>query len=75
MTGVQTCALPIWKMAVDVNSSLNDFPLSLVNIFLPKNTLSLKGGMDGNLFFKGNLKEPELSGELAFKNAKIKVLR
>lgn len=61
------------KMAVDVNSSLNDFPLSLVNIFLPKNTLSLKGGMDGNLFFKGNLKEPELSGELAFKNAKVKV--
>ncbi len=50
------------------NLSLNQLPLALANPFLPRNTITLQGVMNGNLALSGSLNAPLLNGQLQMEN-------
>ena len=47
---------------------ITDFPLHVVNAFMPNNLLNLQGNLLGNVRFRGSFDKPELDGGLAFEN-------
>lgn len=59
---------------VYIDMHIADFPLRVVNAFMPDNLVKLQGGLDGNIRFRGTLDAPELDGGLAFRQGRAEVL-
>lgn len=59
---------------VFVDVDINDFPLYVVNAFMPNNLLNLQGKLVGGIRFRGTLEKPELEGGLAFEDGKVELL-
>ncbi len=54
---------------IEANLSLLQFPLIVVNPFLPHNTLRLQGIMTGEMALAGTLNKPLLNGHIQMENA------
>ena len=59
---------------VFVDVDITDFPLHVVNAFMPNNLLNLQGNLLGNVRFRGSFDKPELDGGLAFENGTAELL-
>lgn len=60
--------------SVSVDVDINDFPLQVVDAFIPNNLLNLRGTLGGDVRFRGTLENPELEGGLAFKDGAAELL-
>ncbi len=52
------------KDSVEVNATLEHFPLKVANAFIPDQMVTLSGDMDGNLHITGSTEQPVINGEL-----------
>ena len=57
-----------------VDVDISDFPLYVVNAFMPNNLLNLQGKLVGGVRFRGTLEKPELEGGLAFEGGTAELL-
>lgn len=57
----------------NIHSKLTQFPLKLINIFIPNNTIILDGGLTGNIDISGNSNKPDFRGLLNFENGRVNV--
>lgn len=62
------------KKNVYIDLKITDFPLYVVNAFMPDNLMKLQGELNGDVRFRGTLDAPELDGGLAFHNGRAEVL-
>ena len=49
---------------MEVNATLEHFPLRVANVFIPDQMVTLAGDMDGNLNITGSTEQPLINGEL-----------
>lgn len=59
---------------VFVDMNITDFPLYVVNAFMPDNLMKFQGELKGNMRFRGTLDAPELNGDLAFHDGQAELL-
>lgn len=59
---------------VFVDLDISDFPLHVVNAFMPNNLLNLQGKLVGGIRFRGTFEKPELEGGLAFEDGSAELL-
>lgn len=59
---------------VFIDLNIMDFPLYVVNTFMPNNLLNLQGKLVGNVYFRGTLEKPELEGGLTFEGGSAELL-
>ena len=52
------------KDSLEVNTTLEHFPLRVANVFIPDQMVTLSGDMDGNLNITGSTEQPLINGEL-----------
>ena len=52
------------KDSLEVNATLEHFPLRVANVFIPDQMVTLAGDMDGNLNITGSTEQPLINGEL-----------
>ncbi len=52
------------KDSLEVNTTLEHFPLRVANAFIPDQMVTLSGDMDGNLNITGSTEQPLINGEL-----------
>lgn len=52
------------KDSLEVNTTLEHFPLRVANVFIPDQMVTLSGDMDGNLNITGSTQQPLINGEL-----------
>ncbi|WP_321333267.1 translocation/assembly module TamB domain-containing protein [uncultured Bacteroides sp.] len=57
--------------SVEVNSTLEHFPLSIADIFIPDQVVSFYGALDGNLHLTGKLSKPSVDGTLTLDSVSI----
>lgn len=53
------------KDTLEVNATLEHFPLRVANVFIPDGIVALSGDMDGNLNITGSTEQPLINGELS----------
>ena len=53
--------------------AVTQFPLQVINPFLPRNTASIQGALNGQMKVTGKLSSPRLDGYLAFDDTNIKI--
>lgn len=59
---------------VVVDMNITDFPLYVVNAFMPDNLMKFQGELQGEMRFRGTLDAPELDGSLAFQDGRAELL-
>lgn len=59
------------KDSIEVNATLEHFPLSIANAFIPDQVASLAGDMDGGLHITGNTEKPLVNGTLSLDSASV----
>lgn len=59
------------KDSLEVNTTLEHFPLSVANAFIPDQIVTLSGDMDGNLEITGSTVQPLINGELALDSVSV----
>lgn len=59
------------KDSIEVNATLEHFPLSIANAFIPDQVASLSGDMDGELQITGNTEKPLVNGTLALDSVSV----
>lgn len=59
------------KDSIEVNATLEHFPLSIANAFIPDQVASLSGDMDGELQITGNTDKPLVNGTLALDSVSV----
>ncbi len=59
------------KSPITASLSLEQFPLTIANPFLPRNTVQLQGVMTGEMALAGTLNAPQLNGQLQMDNASV----
>jgi len=52
------------KQQMDVNTSLESFPLRMINAFVPGQLITMTGELDGEISMNGTMEKPALNGEL-----------
>lgn len=57
------------KDSLEVNATLEHFPLRIANAFIPDQIVTLNGDMDGNLHIAGSTEQPLINGELILDSA------
>lgn len=59
------------KDSLEVNTTLEHFPLSVANVFIPDQIVTLSGDMDGNLNITGSTEQPLINGELVLDSVAV----
>lgn len=59
------------KDSLEVNTTLEHFPLKVANAFIPDKIVTLSGDMDGELHITGNVDKPLINGLLLLDSASI----
>lgn len=59
------------KDNLEVNTTLEHFPLRLANAFIPDQIVTLSGDMDGELHITGNTAQPLINGDLTLDSASV----
>lgn len=57
--------------SLDVNTTLEHFPLSLANAFMPDRVVAFTGDMDGELSIYGSMEKPKMSGNLSLDSVSV----
>ncbi|MDD3039322.1 translocation/assembly module TamB domain-containing protein [Bacteroides sp.] len=52
------------KDSLEINATLEHFPLRIANVFIPDKMATLVGDMDGDLHITGSTQQPLINGEL-----------
>ncbi|WP_455962778.1 translocation/assembly module TamB domain-containing protein [Bacteroides bouchesdurhonensis] len=52
------------KDSLEINTTLEHFPLRVANVFIPNQMATLTGDMDGDLHITGSTQQPLINGEL-----------
>lgn len=71
VTGVLNDTVVSNPMSLDL--AVTQFPLRVINPFLPRHTASIQGSLNGQMKVTGKLSSPRLDGYLAFDTTYIKV--
>lgn len=58
--------------SIDAEITMNEFPLDIVNGFVPNQIVGIDGKGNGNLTIKGLVTEPDVNGEIFMKGASVK---
>ena len=59
------------KDSLEVNATLEHFPLRVANVFIPDKMATLAGDMDGNLNIAGSTEQPLINGELILDSVSV----
>lgn len=59
------------KDSIEVNATLEHFPLQIVNAFVPDQMVALAGDMDGELHVTGDTDRPLLNGQLVLDSVSV----
>lgn len=59
------------KDSLEVNTTLEHFPLRMANAFIPDQMVTLSGDMDGNLNITGSTEQPLINGELVLDSVAV----
>ena len=59
------------KDSIVVNSTLEHFPLSIANVFVPDHMVTLSGDMDGDLHITGYTDSPLINGGLSLDSVSV----
>lgn len=59
------------KDSLEVNTTLEHFPLWVANAFIPDQMVTLSGDMDGNLNITGSTEQPLINGELVLDSVAV----
>ena len=59
------------KDSLEVNTTLEHFPLRVANVFIPDQMVTLSGDMDGNLNITGSTEQPLINGELVLDSVAV----
>lgn len=59
------------KDSIEVNATLEHFPLQIANAFVPDRMVTLSGDMDGELHVTGDTDRPLLNGQLALDSVSV----
>ena len=59
------------KDSLEVNTTLEHFPLRVANVFIPDQMVTLFGDMDGNLNITGSTEQPLINGELVLDSVAV----
>lgn len=62
---------PLGKDSMEVNMTLNHFPLRIANVFIPNQMLTFSGDMDGRLDITGSAEQPLINGELTLDSVAV----
>lgn len=62
---------PTGKDSLEVNTTLQHFPLKVANAFIPDQMVLLSGDMDGNLHITGSTQQPLINGELVLDSVAV----
>lgn len=56
---------------LDVNGTLKHFPLSIANVFIPDQAVTLSGDLDGELILTGQTDKPVVNGKLMLDSVSV----
>ena len=59
------------KDSLELNTTLEHFPLRVANVFIPDQMVTLSGDMDGNLNITGSTEQPLINGELVLDSVAV----
>jgi len=59
------------KDSMDINSTLEHFPLRIANMFVPDQVVAFSGDLDGNLHLSGQSAKPLMNGELMLDSVSV----
>ena len=59
------------KDSLEVNTTLEHFPLHIANVFIPDELVTLAGDMDGELSITGSTEHPLINGELILDSVSV----
>lgn len=59
------------KDSIEVNATLEHFPFSIANAFVPDQLVTLSGDMDGELHVTGDTEHPLLNGQLVLDSVSV----
>lgn len=59
------------KDSLEVNTTLEHFPLRIANAFIPDQIVALSGDMDGELHITGSTEQPSINGELMLDSVSV----
>lgn len=59
------------KDSLEVNTTLEHFPLRIANAFIPDELVTLAGDMDGDLNITGSTEQPLINGELILDSVSV----
>ena len=59
------------KDSLEVNTTLEHFPLRVANAFIPDQMVTLSGDMDGNLNITGSTEQPLINGQLVLDSVAV----
>lgn len=62
---------PTGKDSLEVNTTLEHFPLSVANVFIPDQIVTLSGDLDGDLHITGSTQQPAINGDLALDSVSV----
>ena len=59
------------KDSLEVNATLEHFPLRVANVFIPDGLVTLSGDMDGDLNIMGSTEQPLINGQLVLDSVAV----
>lgn len=59
------------KDSLEVNATLEHFPLRVANVFIPDGMVTLSGDMDGDLNIMGSTEQPLINGQLVLDSVAV----
>lgn len=59
------------KDSLEVNATLEHFPLRVANVFIPDGVVTLSGDMDGDLNIMGSTEQPLINGQLVLDSVAV----
>ncbi|MFV0589177.1 translocation/assembly module TamB domain-containing protein [Bacteroides reticulotermitis] len=62
---------PTGKDSIEVNTTLEHFPLRIANVFVPDKLVTLAGDMDGDLHISGSTQQPLINGKLILDSVSV----
>lgn len=62
---------PTGKDSLEVEATLEHFPLSIANVFIPDQIVTLAGDLDGKLHIAGSTQQPLINGELVLDSVSV----
>lgn len=59
------------KDSLEINTTLEHFPLRVANVFIPNQIVTLAGDMDGDIHITGSTQQPLINGELILDSVNV----